>query len=290
MANIPDIQRAIGNKISTTLSSSASDSTLSMTVADATGMSTSGGAIILDKDDASKREIVYVESIAGNTLTISTNGRGIAGTTAVSHDSGATVHDIAIATHINAMADTFQVAHEGDGSHSVDSIDTDAIQDDAVTEAKIADDSITNAMLSDTVGQPGGAWTTWTPSYSGITVGDGTVVARYQRVGKTVRFYWSMVCGSSTSIANGHTVSLPVTAATGYGTTNVVSAIGGASANDINGNMFQGWTVITASTTVMGSRWGLGIADGNASNSSSNFPIVEATGDTYVLMGQYEAA
>lgn len=122
MAALPNLRRAIGNKISTTLSSSVTDSALSMTVADATGMDATGGYIIIDEADASKREIVYVESISGNTLTISTSGRGLAGTTGVAHDSGATVTDILVDEHINGTIDMYSVGHTDAGAHKSGSI------------------------------------------------------------------------------------------------------------------------------------------------------------------------
>lgn len=54
------------------------------------------------------------------------------------------------------------------------------------------------------------AWQDWTPSYSNITVGNGTVVARYTQIGKTVHFYWKLTLGSSSSIGTAPTISLPV--------------------------------------------------------------------------------
>lgn len=56
-------------------------------------------------------------------------------------------------------------------------------------------------------------WQAWTPSYTNITVGDGTVVARYQQIGKTVIAYYSLTFGSTTSITSSIAISLPIEAA-----------------------------------------------------------------------------
>lgn len=148
MAALPTLWRAIGNRIATTLTSQITDSALSIAVDDATGMDPDGGVVILDRDDVSKREVVYVESIAGNTLTISTGGRGLAGTTAVSHDSGATVNDVAVDENINGLIDTFVEEHNADGTHGTGVIGTANLADEAVTTAKIDDEAVTSAKRS----------------------------------------------------------------------------------------------------------------------------------------------
>ena len=57
-----------------------------------------------------------------------------------------------------------------------------------------------------------GAWATWTPTYTNITIGNGVVTASYKQVGNTVFGRWGIKFGSTSSMGNGPTVSLPVTA------------------------------------------------------------------------------
>jgi hypothetical protein len=60
-------------------------------------------------------------------------------------------------------------------------------------------------------------WQTWTPTYNGITVGNGTVVARYQQVGKTVNLFYKLIFGSTSSLTgNVPLFTLPVTASSNY--------------------------------------------------------------------------
>jgi len=57
----------------------------------------------------------------------------------------------------------------------------------------------------------GGAWTTYTPSNTGITVGNGTQTARYAKIGKTVFVSYRFVLGSTSSVSGAVYVGLPST-------------------------------------------------------------------------------
>lgn len=117
MAAVPTVARAIGNEVSSVLSSSITDSDTSITVADATGFNAAGGFVIIDEGISGKEEVVYVESVAGNILTVATSGRGQSGTSATSHDIGATITDILVAEHVNGIRSAFLLEHDDDGGH-----------------------------------------------------------------------------------------------------------------------------------------------------------------------------
>lgn len=117
MSNVPNIPRAIGNKISTSLNGNINASTTSVVVSSASGMSTSGGYIIVDKG-LSNEEIMYVESISGNTLTLATNGRGRCNTVAATHSTGAVVNDVIVDEHPNGMRTEFLAEHNDSGAHT----------------------------------------------------------------------------------------------------------------------------------------------------------------------------
>lgn len=55
-----------------------------------------------------------------------------------------------------------------------------------------------------------GAWTTYTPTYTNLTIGNGTVTARYCQIGKVVVVFWSLTWGSTTSTGSYPFVSLPI--------------------------------------------------------------------------------
>lgn len=100
--------------VETTLASGINSSTTSMTVATGTGSALMGGVVLdpavggvypdqftvaIDPDTINE-EIVFVNYISSDTLTIV---RGRAGTTAVSHASGATVKHVLTSDDLNAF-------------------------------------------------------------------------------------------------------------------------------------------------------------------------------------------
>lgn len=167
-------------------------------------------------------------------------------------------------------------------------ISTSKLADDAgITAAKIADGAVLpNHLLASASTLNTWVWDDWSPTYASITVGTGTVVAKYTKVGKLVCFHWQLVCGNTTSIGNTHTISLPVTAASRYGTSNMQNPIGTTGLFDVGTAIYAGTLVIEGSTTVCTPRW----FSATPSALTGTFPITEATNDTYSVQGFYEAA
>lgn len=165
----------------TTLTSGVSSGATSLPVAATTGWPTSYPfTLILDADTASE-EVVSVTAVAGLNATVT---RAADGTSAVSHATGATVqHGVSARdfdepnSHVNTTT----------GAHGLDS-------------------SLWTAGL--------GAWSSWTPTFAGFTLGNGTATAKYSQVGKIVNWTLTLTCGStSASTATTATFTLPVTAA-----------------------------------------------------------------------------
>lgn len=87
----------------TTLASGCDASTLNLTISDATGWPTGSAgdfAIIIDRGTDSE-EKVMVDTRVGTSLTVASGGRGIDGTTGVTHNSGATVEHVLLARDID---------------------------------------------------------------------------------------------------------------------------------------------------------------------------------------------
>lgn len=55
------------------------------------------------------------------------------------------------------------------------------------------------------------AWLSYTPSLSGITLGNGSIVGQYEIVGKRCTARWVLTFGSTTSVSGGVSVGLPAT-------------------------------------------------------------------------------
>jgi hypothetical protein len=57
-----------------------------------------------------------------------------------------------------------------------------------------------------------GAWITWTPTIGNISIGNGTLIARYQQTGNTVNFSLKITFGTTTTISGSPNFVLPITA------------------------------------------------------------------------------
>jgi hypothetical protein len=72
---------------------------------------------------------------------------------------------------------------------------------------------ITSKSLADaTLGKLGAAWTTWSPSWTNLTVGNGTTNATYIQIGKTVIARLTFTLGTTSSISGAVSVAVPVAA------------------------------------------------------------------------------
>lgn len=159
----------------------------------------------------------------------------------------------------------------------------------SVVATNITAGILTNAMLSTTTGELGGPWTTWSPTWTNLTVGNGTTLYKYIQIGKTVHFRILVTFGSTSSIAGTVSFTPPVTIRTDY---NLRQAIGITSFEDAGTASFTGVTRISdAGTTLL--QAGIATAGGTYtgySNLSSTIPMTWTTGDQLMITGTYEAA
>lgn len=135
----------------------------------------------------------------------------------------------------------------------------------------------------------GGTWAAWTPTLNNLTLGNGTVTARYVQSGKTVNFYVKIVLGSTSSVGTEPRVTWPVTPAN---TTAAQNALINYVYEDSGLSRYYGASdPITNSTTEF--RFCVQNASGTYLSSTqitSSIPISWGTGDTFYAMGTYEAA
>lgn len=125
-----------------------------------------------------------------------------------------------------------------------------------------------------------GAWESYTPTWTNLTVGNGTVSSRYVRIGSTVTYYGLLDFGSTTSISGFVSVSLPVNAARPRTT-------GSARYSDAATRTYVGVAGVNAAGTAIGfthSESG-GFGGVNATN-----PFTWTTSDAISWTITYEAA
>ncbi len=115
-------QSSSTNATQTTLNGTINDTVTTITLTSVTGI-TAPGVIVLDRQDgsgnntASKREYISFTGISGSDLTGVT--RGVAGSTAQSHSSGALVEAILTVTHWSDMVTFLQAEHDSVGKHVI---------------------------------------------------------------------------------------------------------------------------------------------------------------------------
>jgi hypothetical protein len=189
----------------------------------------------------------------------------------------------------NRLVDGILVAHNQDGTLKANAVTTTSITDSNVTTAKILDLNVTNAKLAQNV-----AWTSWTPTWTNLTVGNGTVTAKYQQIGKTVICNLVIVLGSTSSVTGTVAFTVPVTAASRYGTDLYVpgkSYMEDVGVNGYHGGVFNSTATGTVSTTVF--RPFVLITSGAYAVDTAvgtTVPFTFATGDKIGCSFEYEAA
>jgi hypothetical protein len=128
-------------------------------------------------------------------------------------------------------------------------------------------------------------WTTWTPTYGNFTVGNATVTARYQQIGKLVNVYFKLVWGSTTSFTSFPNFSLPVNSA------NTIYTTGNAYLQDAGTGSFNGNIYIESATafqfTLIGSA---GTYGSDAFLSANTIPFTWTNTDQMIATFSYEAA
>lgn len=53
------------------------------------------------------------------------------------------------------------------------------------------------------------AWSTWSPTLTNLTLGNGSVTARYRQLGKTLDYRFKFVLGSTSAVGTDPTFTLP---------------------------------------------------------------------------------
>lgn len=95
----------------------------------------------------------------------------------------------------------------------------------AVTATSIADGAIQPKALVTGTGS-GWAWTSYTPTLTNITLGNGTVSTRYIQIGKTIFWRGEYVPGTTSSVTGTISMTIPVTARSDAGYELGVAPIG----------------------------------------------------------------
>jgi hypothetical protein len=131
-----------------------------------------------------------------------------------------------------------------------------------------------------------GGWTTYTPTWTNLTVGNGTVSARYQKIGKVVNVYVGFVFGSTSAFTGGGSnFTLPFAIAT-----NNVSYQYFGELLDNGTADYSGCIIVVGAGNCYISALNAGTTFLNPQSVSSTVPFTWTTGDGFQFLFSYEVA
>jgi hypothetical protein len=138
-----------------------------------------------------------------------------------------------------------------------------------------------------------GTYTAYTPTFTNLTVGNGTSTARFSRVNNIVNYFGYFTLGTTSSLsASAATITLPVTANSIYGGINGL-IMGNMTAYDAStGTWYKGEVMSIGSTTsgLFRNFVANGVFLNNASNVVTTDPMTWTTSDQLIWNITYEAA
>jgi hypothetical protein len=125
-------------------------------------------------------------------------------------------------------------------------------------------------------------WTTWSPTLGGVTKGNGTEIARYAKIGKTVIFNYSFTLGSTSAVTGNFSITLPSTAAN--------AAYGVTCWADDNGVAAYSYLPVPSTTSISFYPVVTSGAYASGGSTSATVPFVWGNTDSIRLSGHYEEA
>lgn len=136
-----------------------------------------------------------------------------------------------------------------------------------------------------------GAYTTsWTPTFTNLTIGSGTLVSRYTQIGKKIDFRIALTFAADTSIAGDVAFTLPVTGITGM---IAREPIGMATLYDSGTAVYEGMVILdltNPTTKALIRTYNVASTYPAIAALSSLIPHGWAVNDAIYLYGTYEAA
>jgi hypothetical protein len=142
-------------------------------------------------------------------------------------------------------------------------------------------------LTAATMNSIGATSDTWTPTFSGFTLGNGSVIARYIQIQKLVYCQMEIMCGSTTAFTGVFNMSFPKTARISYSNW----PLGMAWMFDSSlGNQIYGPVSGVSTTGGMMNIFNSGPADLGITYTNVGTPFTIGNNDVFYLVWTYEAA
>ncbi len=135
-----------------------------------------------------------------------------------------------------------------------------------------------NLHIRDQFQAIGDAWTSYTPTTTNVTLGNGTLASAYMQAGKLTSFRIKLTFGSTSAITGAPTFTLP-SSATAARTVTCAALFFDSSATATVG----GWAFNSTINQLL-------LRNDASAALSSTVPFTWATSDELVITGTYEAA
>ena len=126
-------------------------------------------------------------------------------------------------------------------------------------------------------------WVSYTPTYSGLTIGNATVDAKYKQIGKTVIGRVNVKLGSTSSVTGTIAISPPITPIVGTNYSYNCNLVDAGTAYYVGHAVYEGtrFTIFAVGT---------GATYATVPNTSSTVPFTWTTNDEIFLTFTYEVA
>lgn len=144
--------------------------------------------------------------------------------------------------------------------------------------------AVNDGDLIDNIPALTGPWATWVPTLANLTLGNGTMTARFQEVGQSVDWYWQFLLGSTSAVGTAPSFTLPAVPGTHYPFTNPQFP-GQVHVLDTGIAERQGALKLAASGVVTMAFWN---ATPALATISATTPFTFGTGDYLTAWGKFE--
>jgi hypothetical protein len=133
------------------------------------------------------------------------------------------------------------------------------------------------------------AWIPWTPALTNLTLGNGVVTAKYQRIGRTIIYRFKFKLGSTSAVGTDPKFSLPVAPHAEY-VSQEDNAIGSGMMLDTGTQLYPAILRYEGGSNVTLFVFSVGGTYANLGQVTATIPFTWTTNDAISISGIYEAA